>query len=129
MKRYSLWGLLRTDFMRSVSMTRLKLRERREIAQNNTSIPSSYMASVPLATLGTLALLVGLLFGPPVLLVTGCALLSGTIVLNRAFLATIQASEGWGRALGAILLLWLELLVVGVGVGVGMLSFPFGQRY
>ena len=128
-KRYSLWGLLRTDFMRSVSMTRLKLRERREIAQNNTSIPSSYMASVPLATLGTLALLVGLLFGPPVLLVAGCALLSGTIVLNRAFLATIQASEGWGRALGAILLLWLELLVVGVGVGVGMLSFPFGRRY
>ena len=128
-KQYSLWTMLKTDFMRAVSLTRLKLRHPGDIAQNNTSVPSSYMASVPLATLGTLALLVGLLFGPPVLLVTGCALLSGTIVLNRAFLATIQASEGWGRALGAILLLWLELLVVGVGVGVGMLSFPFGQRY
>jgi GT2 family glycosyltransferase len=128
-KRYSLWGLLRTDFMRAVSLTRLKLRERREIAQNNTSVPGGYMASVPLATLGTLALLVGVLLGPPALLVAGCALLAGTIVLNRAFLATILASEGWGRTVGAILLLWLELLVVGVGVGVGLLSFPFGRRY
>src|SRR6185295_3344193 len=41
-KRYSLAGLLRTDFLRSVSMTRLKLRERKNFASNNTSIPSSY---------------------------------------------------------------------------------------
>jgi GT2 family glycosyltransferase len=128
-KRYSLWGLLRTDFMRAVSLTRLKLRERREIAQNNTSVPGSYMASVPLATLGTLALLLGTVLGLPALLVAGCALLAGMIVLNRAFLATIQACEGWGRAFGAILLLWLELLVVGVGAGVGMLTYPFGRKY
>jgi GT2 family glycosyltransferase len=128
-KRYSLWGLLRTDYMRAISLTRLKLRERRELAQNNTSVPGGYMASVPLATLGTLALIAGLALRMPALLVAGCALFGGTIVLNRSFLHTIRVSEGWGRAVGGILLLWLELLVVGVGVGVGLVTFPFGRRY
>jgi GT2 family glycosyltransferase len=128
-KRYSLWGLLRTDYMRAISLTRLKLRERRELAQNNTSVPGGYMASVPLATLGALALIAGLVLRIPALLVTGCALLAGTIVLNRSFLDTIRMSEGWGRVLGAIVLLWLELLVVGVGVGVGLVTYPLGRRY
>ena len=87
------------------------------------------MASVPLASLGTVALIAGFGLRVPALLVTGCALLAGTVVLNRSFLDTIRTSEGWGRVLGAILLLWLELLVVGVGVGVGLVTYPLGQRY
>src|SRR5215510_1865659 len=59
-KRYSLWGLLRTDFMRAVSLTRLKLRHPTDLRENNTSVPSSYMASVPLSGLTVLALLAGM---------------------------------------------------------------------
>ena len=38
-KRYSLRGLLRTDFMRAVSLTRLKLRHPDDLGENNTSVP------------------------------------------------------------------------------------------
>ena len=128
-KRYSLGGLLRTDFMRAVSLTRLKLRERQELVQNNTSVPSSYMASVPLATLGALALLGGALLPLPLAVAAGALALAGSVALNHGFLAAIRASEGTLRALAAVPLLWLELVVVGVGSGVGMLSYALGRRY
>ena len=128
-KRYSLAGLLRTDFIRAVSMTRLKLRERRQLAQNNTSIPSTYMASVPLGTLGVALLVLGAALGVPVVTAAGVAALLGTLVLNRSFLRAIAASDGWGRAVSSIALLWLELVVVGAGTGVGILSYLLGRRY
>jgi GT2 family glycosyltransferase len=128
-KRYSLAGLLRTDFDRAVSLTRLKLRARRDLAQNNTSVPGSYMVSVPLATLAAPCLVVGVVFGWPVLAAAGIAALAGTLGLNYGFLNAIRASDGWKRALAAIPLLWAELLVVGVGTGVGMLSYLVGKRY
>jgi len=128
-KRYSLAGLLRTDFIRAVSMTRLKLRERRQLAQNNTSIPSTYMASVPLGTLGAALLVLGAALGVPVVTAAGVAALLGTLVLNRGFLRAIAASDGWGRAVSSIALLWLELVVVGAGTGVGILSYLLGRRY
>jgi GT2 family glycosyltransferase len=127
-KRYSLSGLLRTDYMRAVSLTRLKLRRPRELGSNNTSVPGSYMASVPLAGLGIAALAAGPLLGPGAVAVGGVAL-AATVILNHGFMTAIGTSEGWRRAAGAIVLLWLELVVVGAGTGVGMLSFLLGRRY
>jgi len=128
-KRYSLGGLLRTDFMRAVSLTRLKLRQPTELGQNNTSIPATYMASVPLAALGAPALAAGTALGVVALAVLGAVALAGTIALNAGFLRAIHASDGWGRALAAIPLLWLELLVVGAGTGVGLATYAVGRRY
>lgn len=128
-KRYSLTGLLRTDFMRAVSLTRLKLRQPRELASNNTSVPASYMASVPLATLSATALVAGAALGVPVAAAAGAAGFVGTVALNHGFMTAIGASEGWARAAGAIPLLWLELVVVGAGTGVGMLGYALGRRY
>ena len=128
-KRYSLAGLLRTDFMRAISMTRLKLRERRDFASNNTSIPSTYMASVPLAMVATLLLVAGAVLGMLPLTVAGGLALGGTVVLNHGFVGAIRESEGWGRAVASIPLLWLELLVVGAGTGIGMMTYLFGRRY
>ena len=128
-KRYSLAGLLRTDFMRAISMTRLKLRERRDFASNNTSIPSTYMASVPLAMLAALLLVAGAVLGMAPLTVAGVLALGGTVVLNHGFVGAIRESEGWGRAVASIPLLWLELLVVGAGTGLGMISYLVGRRY
>jgi len=128
-KRYSLGGLLRTDFARAVAMTRLKLRAPRDLAQNNTSIPLRYMASVPLATLGAPALVAGAALGSAAAAGAGAIALAGAVALNRGFLAAIRASEGAPRALAAIPLLWLELLVVGAGTGVGMLTYVLGRRY
>jgi hypothetical protein len=128
-KRYSLGGLLRTDYMRAVSLTRLKLREPRDLAQNNTSVPGGYILSVPLAALGTAALVAAAAAGVPAVAVAGALAMAGAVVLNRGFIEAIRSSDGWMRALAAIPLLWLELLVVGAGTGVGMASYLVGRRY
>jgi GT2 family glycosyltransferase len=128
-KRYSLGGLLRTDYARAVSLTRLKLRAPAELGRNNTSVPVSYMASVPLAALGVAALVVGAALGAPAVVAAGVAALGATVLCNREFLSTIRVSEGWGRAAAAVPVLWLELVVVGAGTGVGLLSYAFGRRY
>jgi GT2 family glycosyltransferase len=128
-KPYSLGGLLRTDYMRAVSLTRLKLRHPDDLGDNNTSVPMSYMASVPLAGLAVLALLVGLVAGWRPAMVCGVLAALGVIGLNAGFLDAIRRSHGWGRALASVPLLWLELLVVGVGTAVGMVSFAVGRRY
>jgi GT2 family glycosyltransferase len=128
-KRYSLGGLLRTDFMRAVSLTRLKLRHPEDLGDNNTSVPASYMASVPLSGLAVLALVLGIALGWPAVTVAGALAAAGVLCLNAGFLGAIRRSDGWGRTLAAVPVLWLELLVVGVGTVVGLLSFPFGRRY
>jgi len=128
-KHYSLASLLRTDYMRAVSLTRLKLRQPQDLAQNNTSVPGSYMVSVPLATLATPLLLLGIVLRQPVLLAPAVLGLAVAVALNRGFIAALRASDGWGRALAAIPLLWLELLVVGAGTGVGLATYLLGRRY
>jgi GT2 family glycosyltransferase len=128
-KRYSLMGLLKTDFMRAVSLTRLKLRHPGDLAQNNTSVPAAYMASVPLSGVSILLLIAGVLFGFPAVTALGVLATVGVVVLNVEFLNAIRMSDGVGRAIMAIPLLWLEVLVVGVGTAVGLFSYPFGRRY
>jgi GT2 family glycosyltransferase len=128
-KRYSVASLLRTDFRRAAALTRLKLRHREELGTNNSSVPTGYIASIPLAGLGTVALLAGGMLGRPMVAGVGVGAAALVVLLNRKFLQTIWVHEGWSRALASALLLWLELLVTGVGAGFGLLSFPFGNRY
>jgi hypothetical protein len=128
-KRYSLAGLLRTDFHRAVALMRLKLRHRDELGKNNTSVPTGYIASIPLAGLGTAALLAGVALGLLALGAVGVLAVAVVILLNREFLHTIRINEGWSKALVSVALLWCELLVSGAGAGFGLLSFPFGSRY
>ena len=129
-KRYTLWGLLRTDYLRAVSLARLTLRQRGEMrGGNNTSVPSSYVASIPLTGVSAVLLVLGAALGLTWLVAAGMVGLGGVVALNRGFLAAIGESEGWLRALGAVPLLWLELLVAGVGGGVGVVTYFLGKRY
>ena len=128
-KRYSLRSLLETDYKRSVSLTRLKLRHPRDLGENNTSVPASYMASIPLFGLAILLGIVGAAAGLDWVQALAVLALAGTVVLNLEFLNAIRISDGIGRALASTPLLWLELLVVGAGTAVGLLSYPFGRRY
>jgi GT2 family glycosyltransferase len=128
-KSYSLVNLLRTDFRRAIALARLKLRHRDELAMNNSSVPTGYIASIPLAGLATAALLAGMTLRLAMLGAGGAVVGAVVIVLNRKFLRTIRVHEGWNKALASVALLWLELLVTGVGAGFGLLSFPFGNRY
>ena len=128
-KRYSLTSLLRTDYLRAVAMTRMKLRAPSDLAKNNTSVPGSYMLSVPLSGLALAALVLGAALGSSALLAAGLGALAGTVVCNREFLGALRDSDGWVRTLRAVPILWLELLVVGAGTAVGMLTYVFGRRY
>lgn len=128
-KHYSLRGLLRTDFMRAVSLTRLKLRHRDEFASNNTSVPAGYIASGPVVLLTTLTALAAVGFRSPGAMGLAVAGAAAVAVLNREFLAEIARAEGTARTLGAFPILWIELLVAGIGAGVGLMSYPFGRRY
>src|SRR5262249_39247363 len=128
-KRYSLRGLLRTDFMRAVSLTRLKLRHRDGVANNNTSVPTGYIASGPVAFVSLCLGLAALVLQRPAVGATAALAAGATAALNAEFLGAIAETEGWSRALASIPLLWLELVVATVGAAVGMLTYPFGRRY
>jgi GT2 family glycosyltransferase len=128
-KAYSLRGMLRTDFMRAVSLTRLKLRHPVDLAQNNTSVPSSYVASVPLASIALVVTLLALAFSVPGASALGAASAAGVMGLNWEFLTAIRRSDGWARMAAAVPVLWAELLVAGAGSLVGLATYPFGRRY
>ncbi len=128
-KRYSIWGLLKTDFIRSMSLVRLKLRDREDLAENNTSIPVSYMVSVPLSLAAAATIVVGVVLGVPAVAALGVGGTLAALALNVEFLATIHETEGWLRTIAAVPLLWLELLVVAGGICAGLSSFVFGRRY
>jgi hypothetical protein len=107
----------------------MKLRAPADLAKNNTSVPASYMMSVPLAGAGLAVLVLGAVLGSAWLVAAGLGALGGTVLCNREFLGALRETDGLARTLRAVPILWLELLVVGAGTGVGMLTYVFGRRY
>jgi len=128
-KRYSLFGMLRTDFARAVSLTRLKLRSPKHLGDNDTSVPTSYIASVALTGLSVATALLGTVAGVPVVTAIAVLLAAGAVALNAEFLNAIRRSDGVWRTICSVPVLALELLVVGVGTGVGLLTYPLGKKY
>jgi GT2 family glycosyltransferase len=129
-KGYDLAGLLRVDFLRSMSLARLKLRKSADgIGTNDTSVPTGYIVSVPLAAVAILALLVGLALGNRTLLLANFLALAVILVLNVPFLRLIRAHGGlgaWGLSCG---LLIIELLAAGAGSAVGIATYLGGKKY
>lgn len=129
-KGYDLAGLLRVDFLRSMSLARLKLRKSADgISTNDTSVPTGYILSVPLAGVAVLLLLVGLALGNRTLLLANFLALATILVLNVPFLRLIRAHGGvraWGLSCG---LLIIELLTAGAGSAVGIATYFGGKKY
>lgn len=128
-KRYSLRTLLSTDYQRAVSLTRLQLRHREDLSQNNTPVPTPYILSVLLSGIGLAGVALAAITGIGALAGVGLAASAGALVLNYEFLDEIRRSEGIGRAIASLPLMWLELFTVGVGTAVGLISYPFGKHY
>lgn len=129
-KGYDLAGLLRVDFLRSMSLARLKLRKSADgIGTNDTSVPTGYIVSVPLAGVAVLLLLAAMAFGNRTLLVANFLALATILVLNVPFLRLIRAHGGvraWGLSCG---LLIIELLAAGAGSAVGIATYLGGKKY
>ena len=128
-KGYDLRGLLRTDFLRSMSLARLKLRKRADTMVNDTSVPTGYMVSVPLVGLAAVLLVAGVLAGSVGLLLGTILALGAIFVLNMPFLRLLRLHGGLAvGVLGAGLLL-VELLTAGVGSAYGIATFITGKKY
>lgn len=129
-KGYDLKGLLRVDFLRSMSLARLKLRKSADgIGTNDTSVPTGYIVSVPLAGVAVMLLLLGMALGNRTLLVANFLALATILVLNVPFLRLIRAHGGvtaWGLSCG---LLIIELLAAGAGSAVGIATYLGGKKY
>jgi GT2 family glycosyltransferase len=129
-KGYDLRGLLRVDFLRSMSLARLKLRKRSDAGTaNDTSVPTGYIVSVPLAGLAVLLLAAGLLTGSTAVLATSAVALAAIFVLNVPFLRLLHVHGGVAAGVLGTGLLLVELLAAGVGSAYGIATFIAGKKY
>ena len=129
-KGYDLRGLLRTDFLRSMSLARLKLRKRADaMATNDTSVPTGYIMSVPLACVAAVLLVAGIATGSVPLLVETFLALAIVFMLNVPFLRVLRAQGGPAAWLPGAGILVIELLAAGAGSAVGIVTFIAGKKY
>jgi len=130
-KSYTMWSLLRTDFVRSVALVRFALRDhfRRLQGRNTTAVPSSFILH-----LGMGALLVVVL---TILAVTGDWLWAGAtgmlIVLmwlaNGDFLGYLKRHRGWFFAALSALFLIPQAIICLAGIWWGIIGYAMGKRY
>jgi GT2 family glycosyltransferase len=129
-KGYDLPGLLRTDFLRSMSLARLKLRKRADaMATNDTSVPTGYIVSVPLACVAAVLLVAGIATGSVPLLIGTFLALAGVFMLNVPFLRLLRTQGGRAAWVPGAGILLIELLAAGAGSAVGIVTFIAGKKY
>lgn len=130
-KRYNLSSMLRTDFDRTVGMTKVQLRDRfkRIRRENYTSIPTGFLVScfapwlvLSILLLGTIPGIVAwkmLLLIPPLVV----------ILLNFPWIAYLARREGPLFAMKGVLLLHLDVLAVNAGLFWGAWEYALGRKY
>jgi glycosyltransferase involved in cell wall biosynthesis len=120
-KTYTLRTLMKTDFARSLSLTRMKLEGFRNLSRRcyATSIPWTFTASVLCAAAGFCFFI----FKCDSL--AGAMLVLLAIVLNVRFLRWLYQKRGFLFFLKAIIFITLDYLVILAGVVCGFLDFLF----
>lgn len=124
-KRYTVEGMARTDFHRTVGMTKVQLRDRfRRIRRENySSIPTSFLVSCLAPWFAAAAYAAG----EPDLAFPGASLL--IILLNFFWLRALRRQEGRRTALLGVLFLHLDVAAVNLGAAWGFLEYLGGKRY
>ena len=124
-KRYSVPAMARTDFFRTVGMTKVQLRDRfRRIAKENySSIPTSVLISCLAPAFSILFLARGLPW-QSVAVTAAFALL-----LNRRWLLRLAVEEGAESLFWGSLFLFLDITAVNLGILWGLIEFFAGKRY
>lgn len=124
-KRYTAAGMVRTDFHRTVGMTKVQLRDRfrRIVRGNYSSIPTSFLVSclapwiaIPLLAAGRPA---AALLLPPALV----------LLLNADWLRSLARAEGTRAAVAGVVFLHLDVLAVNLGAIWGCLEYLAGKKY
>ncbi len=113
-----------------MSLARLKLRKSADgIGTNDTSVPTGYILSVPLAGIAVLLLLAGMALGNRTLLMANFLALATILMLNVPFLRLIRAHGGVRAGSLSCGLLIIELLAAGAGSAVGIATYLGGKKY
>ena len=135
LKRYTFSELLKTDRQRAFGLTKTWLRKKLESAHSGvahkyyTSVPWSFILSVPLTWLLPVLVLLFLWAGARIWL--GAALLdyASILIVNTPFLHTLLRVRGWVFLLQACLFLPVDLWVSGLGVLGAVMDYLAGNRY
>ena len=129
-KGYDLRGLLRTDFLRAMSLARLKLRKRGDtMGKNDTSVPTGYIVSMPLAMLAAVLLGIALVTRSGPALLASFLALATIFVLNLPFLRVVRTHGGPAGFVVGTVILFIELLTAGAGGLYGIATFIAGKKY
>ncbi len=130
LKRYTLWGLIRTDIARSAGLTKTLIRNKLERTGTRyyASVPWFFTASVPFAALLALGLLLLPVFPGPAGTASALAL-AAVWGFNAPFLAFLGRARGVKFFLQSLLFLPVNLWVSGIGALKGVLDFLRGRRY
>ena len=134
LKHYTFGELLRTDFERARALMKILLRTRlarrpgEAKRKHFASVPWFFTASVPLAGLLALGLLLMLVW-PGWGAALALASLAAILVLNGSFLAFLGRQRGARFFLQSALFLPLNLFVSGLGIAAGVVDIARGRRY
>lgn len=124
-KSYSVSSMVRTDFLRTVGMTKVQIRDRfrRIYRENYTSIPTSFLLScvLPWATIP-----IGLRMGAVVPITLS---LLFAMLLNIRWLLFLVRREGVLFLFPACLFLLLDIITVNLGLLWGVFDYLRGKTY
>jgi glycosyltransferase involved in cell wall biosynthesis len=135
LKRYTFGELLKTDLKRAFGLTKTWLRKRLESAHGGvahkhyTSVPWSFILSVPLTWLLPVLVLLFLWTGMRVWLWAALLDYASILVVNMPFLSTLLQARGWVFLLQSCLFLPLDLWVSGLGALWAIMDYLAGNRY
>lgn len=130
LKHYGFWELLRTDFVRARALMKIWLRNKlaRTRRRHFASVPWFFTASVPLAGLLVLGLLLALAW-PGWGWALAAASLVGIWALNAPFLLFLGRMRGGRFFWLACLFLPLNLFVSGLGIASAFVDVARGRAY
>ena len=130
-KKYSFPGMLRMDFMRSASLTRLFLRRGLiwENHPNSSSVPGSFISSVFLLFLSLFLLVVSAVLAKHEILIASVLMYAAFLISNRGFLKTLWRKKGTLFVLKSVPAITIDTLVAGLGIITGCIAYLMGEKY
>jgi glycosyltransferase involved in cell wall biosynthesis len=131
MKKYSFPGMLRMDFIRSSSLTRLFLRRGLiwENHPNSSSVPASFISSVFLLFVCLFLLALSVVLRSSEILVPAVFLYAAFLTSNRAFMKTLWRKKGTLFVIMSVPAITVDTFVAGLGIITGCIGYLMGEKY
>jgi GT2 family glycosyltransferase len=129
-KQYSLNSLLRTDFARSIALTRFTLRDKfkRLRGHNTTAVPTAFIIHLFMVPLALAAMVLGVVANG-LWWLAALALIGLMWLCNLSFLRYLLRQRGAGFMLRAALFMLPQAAICFLGASWGVVGYPLGRKY